>query len=89
MNLIVIRINGVLYYAHHKSNLYPGIWYKKYGRDASFVLIYSEITDNLTISQPVFIGKKQTFIELVELDFWSLVRSENTNKDYSQLKIAI
>lgn len=89
MNLIIIRINGVLYYSHHKSNLYPGIWFKKYKQDASFVLIYSEITDGLMIGQPVKIGEKQTIIELVDLDFWTLVQSENTNKDYSQLKIAI
>ena len=89
MKLIILRINGVLYYAHHKSNLYPGIWYKKYKQDASFALIYNEITDGLIIGQPVRIGEKQTLIELVDLDFWTLVESEKTNKDYSQLKIAI
>lgn len=89
MKLLVIRINGTLYYSHHKSNLYPGIWYKKYKHESSFVLIYNEITDGLIIGQPVKIGEKQTLIELVNLDFWTLVESENTNKDYSQLKIAI
>ena len=88
MNLIILRVNGVLYYAHHTSNLYPGIWYKKYRSD-SFLLIYNEIIEDLTIEQPVRVGTKQTLIELVDLDFWQLVKSENTNKDYSQLKIAI
>ena len=89
MKLIVIRINGDLYYSHHKSNLYPGIWYKKYKVDGSFALIYDEVIEQAQ-DKPAIIGKNKTLIVQVEpdIDFWNLVNSEN-NKCIQQLKIAI
>jgi len=89
MKLQTIRINGVLFYSHHTSNLYPGIWFKRYKAE-QYCLVYSEILDGLAAAKIIRIGQQTIIIQLVEdIDFWSLVSSENTNMNYSQLKIAI